>query len=72
MRRRQTDCSMTARLEAGRGEYVPGWSAHGENYGILGLPATPAQIIEACYLQCERPHQRRNLMGWLGRTSSGN
>ena len=23
--------------------------------GYWGWPATPAQIIEACYLQCERP-----------------
>ena len=28
--------------------------------GYWGWPATPAQIIEACYLQCERLYQRRN------------
>lgn len=40
--------------------------------GYWGWPATPAQIIEACYLQCERLYQRRNSpMGVAGPNEFG-
>jgi len=40
--------------------------------GYWGWPATPAQIVEACYLQCERLYQRRNSpMGVAGPNEFG-
>lgn len=40
--------------------------------GYWGWPATPAPVIEACYLQCERLYQRRNSpMGVAGPNEFG-
>lgn len=40
--------------------------------GYWGWPATPAPVVEACYLQCERLYQRRNSpMGVAGPNEFG-
>ena len=62
----------TARLKPGGVNTFPVGRRTVKITGYWGWPATPAQIIEACYLQCERLYQRRNSpMGVAGPNEFG-